>query len=244
VRPEVERLLAVDEAARLREEDPHTAAWTELSDTRITVQHSRFEVDLNRPRELAIYATPEQAWNLVVYRERLATQIAERSLAAYDAFYAALEELLRERVRLYGGFVLFDLHSYNHRRGGPTAPAADSRSHPEVNLGTGSMDRERWAPVVERFSRELCAQRVLGSALDVRENVKFFGGQLPRWVHERFGEVGCALAIEVKKTFMNEWTGELDTRRHASIGRALAATVPAVIEELCKLTQRTRRRIA
>ena len=25
-----------------------------------------------------------------------------------------------------------------------------------------------------------------GRRLDVRENVKFFGGQLPRWIHENF----------------------------------------------------------
>jgi hypothetical protein len=43
------------------------------------------------------------------------------------------------------------------------------------------------------------------------------------------------LAIEVKKFFMDEWTGELDAAQHTAIGRALAETVPGVLEELRRL---------
>ena len=35
VRPEVERLMALDEASRLREEDPFTGRWTAVAATRI-----------------------------------------------------------------------------------------------------------------------------------------------------------------------------------------------------------------
>jgi hypothetical protein len=40
------------------------------------------------------------------------------------------------------------------------------------------------------------------------------------------------LAIEVKKFFMNEWTGELDTAQHEAIGDALARAAAGVREEL------------
>jgi hypothetical protein len=139
---------------------------------------------------------------------------------------------------------LLDIHSYNHRREGPSAPPADPATHPEVNLGTGSMSRERWAPLVDRFQRDLAAERIDGVALDTRENVKFMGGQFPRWVNQRYPGTGCALAIEFKKTFMDEWTGALDTRRAQALGRALAAALPGAIEELCKLTEAKRRRSA
>jgi hypothetical protein len=68
--------------------------------------------------------------------------------------------------------------------------------------------------------------------LDVRENVKFFGGQFPRWIHDNFPETVCALAIEVKKFFMNEWTGELDLRQHAALGDALSHAARGVRQEL------------
>jgi N-formylglutamate amidohydrolase len=244
VRPEVVPLLAIDDASRLREEDPYTAAFTTVSDTRVIVHRSRFEVDVNRPRELAIYASPEQAWNLRVYREQPPQGVVERSLAEYDEFYADVADLLDGVEREHGCFLLLDIHSYNHRRNGPSAPPADPATHPQVNLGTGTMPRERWAPLVDRFQRDLAAERIDGVSLDVRENVKFFGGQFPRWVNQRYPDTGCALALEFKKTFMDEWTGALDTRHAQALGRALAATLPGAIEELCKLTEAKRRRSA
>ena len=48
--------------------------------------------------------------------------------------------------------------------------------------------------------------------MDVRENVRFRGGELSRWVNERYRDRGCALAIEFKKMFMDEWTGTVDER--------------------------------
>ena len=42
--------------------------------------------------------------------------------------------------------VVFDLHTYNHRRNGPDGPPADPAGNPQVNIGTGTMNRDRWAP--------------------------------------------------------------------------------------------------
>jgi hypothetical protein len=71
-----------------------------------------------------------------------------------------------------------------------------------------------------------------GRRLDVRENVRFFGGNLPTWIHQQFQNTVCALAIEVKKFFMNEWTGELDTGQLRAIGEALARAAAGVADEL------------
>jgi len=54
-------------------------------------------------------------------------------------------------VRRFSRFVVFDPHTYNHRRLGPQALPADPRYNPEVNLGTGTLDRNRWEPVVSVF---------------------------------------------------------------------------------------------
>ena len=40
------------------------------------------------------------------------------------------------------------------------------------------------------------------------------------------------LALEFKKTFMDEWTGEVDRARIDELARALAGTIPAVEESL------------
>lgn len=232
VRDEIAALLALGEEERLREEDPYTAVWTAIAPTRILALRSRFEVDLNRPREQAVYLKPSQAWGLHVWKSAPGSETLARSRAEYDAFYVAVKDTLCALRRRFDRIVVYDLHSYNHRRDGASAPPADAHENPEVNVGTGTMDRACWGPVVDRFIEELEAVDFLGRRLDVRENVKFRGGHFSRWIHEAFPGSACSLAIEFKKFFMDEWTGEPRAREIEAIREALAATVPGVVAAL------------
>jgi N-formylglutamate deformylase len=206
--------MLLDEATRLREEDPFTRRIAAVVPTHFVVTRSRFEVDLNRPRDKAVYRCAADAWNLDVWSSPPDDELVKRSLAQYDDFYAAVERVLRDRERRYGRFVVLDIHSYNHRRGGASGDVADAARNPEINVGTGSLDRKRWGGLVDRFCREL------------------HGGELSKWVHRTFPKTGCCLAIEFKKTFMNEWTGELDAAHLDGLARAIASTLPALIESL------------
>ena len=232
VREEVSRILALTDAERLREEDPFTAIWTEVAETRIIGLQSRFEVDLNRPREKAVYIKPEDAWGLRVWQECLDEHLISRSLAGYDAFYAEVHDLLTGIARHFGHFVVFDLHSYNHRREGRSAPPADPEGNPEVNIGTGTGISEKWIPLIQRFMADLRDFDFMGRHLDVRENIKFRGGQFARWIHESFPNSGCAIAIEFKKFFMDEWTGEPDMTKINTIQHALESILPGIEKEI------------
>jgi hypothetical protein len=206
-----------------------------MAPTRVVALRSRFEIDLNRPREEAFYRSPADAWGLNLWKSPPPEELIARSLAEHDAFYKATGNLLTQIERREGRFVLFDLHSYNHRREGAEKAPADANGNPQVNVGTGTMVRTRWATLVDRFIADLRAFDFPGGALDVRENVKFLGRRLPQWVHETFPLTGCALAIEVKKFFMDEWTGEVERGLFEAVGEALASTVPGVLEELRRL---------
>ncbi len=232
VREELNAWFGLDEAQRLREEDPFTGVWAQVAPTRVVGLRSRFELDLNRPRDGAIYRKPEDAWGLKVWKKTPPAEVFERSLAEYDRFYKAMKKLLEEHQKRYGRFVVFDLHTYNHRRDGPDGEPADPEGNPQVNIGTGTMDRKRWAPVVDAFIDALGGFEFPGGRLDVRENVKFRGGQWSRWIHETFPSSGISLAIEFKKFFMDEWTGEPDKAQVDAIGEALRSTVPAVLAAL------------
>jgi N-formylglutamate amidohydrolase len=233
VRDEAMRHMVLDEPSRLREEDPFTGRWTVVAPTRVVGLRSRFEVDLNRPRETAVYRTPEDAWGLEVWRDAPPDEVIERSLEAYDAFYEELERLYSQFAEEHGRFLVLDLHSYNHRRDGAAGPPADPADNPQVNVGTGTMaDRGRWAGLIDRFIEDLAGYDFPGGALDVRENVRFRGGACAAWTHRIFPEAACVLSIEVKKFFMDEWTGEPDEMLVDAIGSALGTAVAGVLEEL------------
>ena len=234
-RKEIAGLFALSNTGRLREEDPFTGQWTTVCDTQIVGLRSRFEVDLNRPREKAVYLTPDDAWGLNVWKSPLPPEVIAQSLAQYDAFYAEVHRTLTEIAEQFGNFVVFDLHSYNHRREGPSGPVADPQQNPEVNIGTHTIDHQRWGALIERFKTDLSAFDFLGRHLDVRENVKFQGGNFPRWIQANFPQTSCAIAIEFKKFFMDEWSGQPDPVQLETIKKALQSTVPGVLQELKKL---------
>lgn len=235
VRPDLQSEMVLDETTRLREEDPHTDRIAAVVASRMITFRSRFEVDLNRPREEAVYREPDDCWGLDVWRDPpLSDELTAGSLAVYDEVYAELARRL-DPIAERGPFVLLDVHSYNHRRDGHAAQPAPDEDNPEVNLGTGSIDQARFGALVDAFREELSSHVVQGHTLDVRENVAFQGRALAWFVHERYPKVGCVLALEFKKTWMDEWTGEVDEVHLDELRTALAATLPVLEKSLAEL---------
>ena len=222
LRPHVAQLMELPEDDRLREEDPYTDRWVGVAENRIVVNRSRFEIDLNRPKERAVYRVPDDSWGLDVWSSTPTDDLVAESLRIYDRFYDELGQLCDEVVQAHGHVVVLDLHSYNHRRRGPSAPNDDPALNPEINLGTESVDGS-WATVVDTFANTMSWSPVDGKLLDVRSNVRFKGGHMPRWINNRYKESGCAIAVEVKKIFMDEWTGRLDEAIANAVGDALEA---------------------
>lgn len=232
VRRELLPLLALDEPTRAREEDPYTDNWVKIVPSWIVFKHSRFEVDLNREREEAVYTTPEMAWGLHIWEHKPDQKMIARSLEEYDEFYKELHHLLSRIAAHHKHFVILDLHSYNFRRAGPHDAPDDPAANPEVNVGTGSIDRKRCGYIIERFMRDLRRYDFMGRHLDVRENVKFKGRHLAQWIHNNFHDSACVLSIEFKKFFMDEWTGVGDIEQIEAIRSALQSTLPGILEEL------------
>ena len=231
LRDEAANLVKLPDDERLREEDPFTDRWVDIARNTIVVDRSRFEVDLNRPRESAVYSRPEDAWGLEVWTAPLTPEFIEDSLALHDRFYAELGDICDELVGTHGRFVLLDVHSYNHRRSGPDRPVDDPEANPEINLGTESIGAA-WRPVIDVLAESLATYPFDSGHLDVRENVRFKGGAMSRWVNARYGDRGCSIAIEVKKIFMDEWTGVIDEPIVGTVNDALTAGAVAIRELL------------
>lgn len=231
LRPEVAALMKLSEADRLREEDPFTDHWVRVAKNTLIVDRSRFEVDLNRSREKAVYRVPADAWGLDVWSSEPSDDLVNGSLEVYDDFYAELGRLCDRVIEAHGRVVVLDIHSYNHRRGGPEAPVDDPELNPEINLGTATID-PAWNDVVSAFTETMAELPFYDAALDVRANVKFTGGHMTRWLNGRYGANGCSIAVEMKKIYMDEWSGVLDEGITAAIGRILEAAAESVRESL------------
>ncbi len=226
--------IALSNEERLYEEDPFTGEMIGGLTNRIIGHRSRFEIDLNRARDAAIYLTPDQSWGLEVWKEPPSEAALATSLSVHDDYYATLASFLDRIEMSHGRFVLLDIHSYNHRRGGPNGAPTPQETAPDINIGTISMDRSRWSFVVDAVMAHFASADIGDRKLDVRENVAFQGrGEQTRFVHDRYPQTGCAIAIEFKKIFMDEWTGRPDTRIVSDIRHAITELEP-VLERLLR----------
>ena len=100
---------------------------------------------------------------------------------------------------------------------------------PQINIGTFSMDRARWAHVVDPFIEHLRGCEFQGARLDVRENIAFQGrGEQARFVHREFPQSGCAIAVEFKKFFMDEWTGRPDRAALVALRAMIRSSLPVL----------------
>ena len=229
LRPDIADVMALADADRLREEDPFTGEAVRGVSRHVIVHRSRFEFDLNRAAGEAVYRTPGQSWGLEVWDGgELNADLARGSLALHAAYYRMLGGLLDDVAERHPRFVVLDVHSYNHRRDGPDGAPAPRAEAPDINIGTFSMPREEWAFLVDPLIAAMAAFDFNGRRLDVRENVAFEGkGEQTRFIHDRYPGQACAIALEFKKFFMDEWTGIPDPAEVAAMRRLIAHVAAA-----------------
>lgn len=232
VRDELLPYYNLNQQERLYEEDPFTREWAKIAPTYFIGTRSRFEVDLNRSPDIAIYKTPEQAWGLKVWKEPLPQDIIDRTMENYHAFYEAYLKAMQDIVSKYGYIVVLDIHTYNHRRDGADMPPAPAIDNPEINIGTSNMDSTYWRDILDTFTEELRNFNYMGRQLDVREDIRWRGGPISWFVHDNFPQTGVSINIEVKKFFMNELTGEPDWKQINLLKQAFECTLPNLLNAM------------
>ncbi|MDD4223727.1 MAG: N-formylglutamate amidohydrolase [Candidatus Cloacimonetes bacterium] len=222
--PELLKISGISEADRLREEDPFTGEVAELFPNHIVVQSSRFAIDLNRSPEKAVYLTPEDCWGLPARTETLPEALLARLREDYASWYSLLQYQIDRLLELHPFLVVLDLHSYNHRRGGPHAEPDPQEKNPDIIIGRSNLLPKHY-PAAEALCQRLNGQAYRDKALDCRQDVKFPGGYMSRWLNSRYPDRLICLAIEFKKTFMDEWTGELDRTAWSDLKRLFFSQV-------------------
>ncbi len=231
IRSELRDNLLISNEDRRREEDPYTNSIIRSFENRIVVNTSRFEIDLNRVKEKAVYKIAEDCWGLEVWKRPLKESEIEQSMAEYDSFYRRLDSAISETIASFGYAIVLDIHSYNHHRLGSDAPFDSIENNPQIILGTNNMPRT-YLDSIKKIQKRFQENIYEGEKLDCRIDVKFPGGTMSRHLHKSFPGKVLSLSIEFKKTFMDEWSGELYKDKLEDLISALHSIIPLLTKDL------------
>lgn len=177
------------------EEDPNTKEMVQSFPIVIAGCDSRFEYDLNRAPETAIY---EDAWGKKLWRNPLPENERKLSLEKHTNFYKVVHALVQKIEEIYGIAVVYDMHSYNWKRW--------DREVPVFNLGTANVDNERFGEFIEDW-REALSTIKLPHGIESTSliNDTFQGnGYFLKFITSNFKNT-LVLATEVKKIYCDEY---------------------------------------
>lgn len=222
MRPDLEANCLLTQEERLQEEDPHTFAFLAGVPIRICGGDSRYAYDLNRDPADPIY---EIAWGKKVWRNPLEPEQRQESLERHHRYYRILTALMNKVRQVCGKALLIDLHSYCYQiRTYPEAPV--------FNTGTEQIQLPRWEPLLSRFETSLAEMVIPGVETIVGRDVVFKGkAWQARFMGRTFPEVPV-IPLEIKKVYMNEWTGQLYPDVFAAIHTGLKRAIEHVEAEL------------
>jgi len=198
------------------EEDPCTKEMVQSHPIVIAGCDSRFEYDLNRPPEVAIY---EDAWGKQLWRNPLPQDQKQRSLDKHNAFYKVVHALVDKLEQKFGVAVVYDMHSYNWWRW--------DREVPVINLGTKNVDNARFGLEIESWRKSL-SQIELPHQIEATSQINdtFQGnGYFLKYITANFKNT-LVLATEFKKIYCDERSGVIYPEVVRAIEQQLRTLLP------------------
>ncbi|MFT5847004.1 MAG: hypothetical protein ACJARX_001130 [Psychroserpens sp.] len=204
------------EYERWYEEDPETKNMVMSHPIVIASCDSRFEYDLNREPEHAIFET---AWGKALWKQPISEEQKNKSLEKYANFYKVTYALILKLEEKFGVVVVYDMHSYNWKRW--------DREVPTWNLGTSNVDKERFGDAIESWRQSL-------SQLKFPKNIKstalvndtFQGnGYFLKYITQNFKNT-LILATEIAKVYCDEYDYIIYPEVVAAVENQLKISLP------------------
>ncbi len=187
------------EYERWYEEDPCTGQMISGLPITLIAHDSRFEYDLNRHPQAAIYDT---AWGKKLWKVPLSQKQKDRALNKHENFYKVVLTLSVKLEELFGSCVFYDLHSYNWKRW--------DRKVPVFNLGTSNVDQEKYSVAIKQWQEILddmplpIEEKVTCSINDVFQG----NGYFLKYVTSNSLNT-LVLATEISKIYCDESSGKI-----------------------------------
>jgi len=211
---------------RWYEEDPCTKEMIQSHPIVIAGCDSRFEYDLNRTPETAIY---NDAWGKQLWKKPLKKDERNESLQKHANFYEVVHTLVNQIESKYGKALVFDMHSYNWKRWDRTVPT--------WNLGIANIDNDRFGDLAASWSRKLGTMK-LPNGIDSSSKINdtFQGnGFFLKYITQNFKNT-LVLATEIAKVYGDEYTGILYPEVVRSVEEQLKELIPLQFQEFQKTT--------
>ena len=179
---------------RWYEEDPATKTMIQSHPIVIAGIDSRFEYDLNRSPEAAIY---DDAWKKKLWRSSLSIKTKQKSLSKHHNFYKVVYALIQKIESLFEVAIVYDMHSYNWKRW--------DREVPTWNLGTSNVDENRFGEDIESWRKILEITPFNNGIVSTSKiNDTFQGnGYFLKYITQNFKNT-LVLATEVAKIYCDE----------------------------------------
>ena len=209
------------EYERWYEEDPCTKQMVESHPIVIAGCDSRFEYDLNRTPDTAIYT---DAWGKRLWKIPLATDAKKLSLQKHHNFYQVVQALIEKLESKYKKVLVFDMHSYNWKRW--------DREVPTWNLGTANIDSSRFCDIALSWSAKLGQMQLPNSIKSTsRINDTFQGnGYFLKYITQNFTNT-LVLATEIAKVYCDELSGVIYPEVVQSVEKQLKELIPLQSQE-------------
>lgn len=206
---------------RWYEEDPCTKQMVQSHPIVISGSDSRFEYDLNRPEETAIFDT---AWGKQLWKKPLTDDEKLRSLLKHANFYKVVHALITKIESIHNKVIVFDMHSYNWKRW--------ERAVPTWNLGTSNIDNKRFGTIVNSWSAKLSTIKLPHDLPQTSLiNDTFQGnGYFLKFITQNFKNT-LVLATEISKIYCDELTGVIYPEVVKTVEEQLKQLIPLQTEE-------------
>lgn len=200
---------------RWYEEDPCTKAMVAEHPIVIAGMDSRYEYDLNRPPQSAIY---DDAWGKPLWHAPLSEHEKAISLAKHGDFYRVVDALMETLEAIHGKVLVIDMHSYNWQRW--------DREVPTWNLGTANVDENRYGKVINSWREKLSGIHLPHNLpRTAKINDTFQGnGYFLKHITANFRNT-LVLATEIAKIYCDENTGII----YPEVVRAVASQFTELI---------------
>lgn len=206
---------------RWYEEDPCTKEMVRSHPIVIAGCDSRFEYDLNRTPDTAIYI---DAWGKKLWKNPLPEKERTHSLQKHENFYKVVHALVRKVESKHGKALVFDMHSYNWKRW--------DREVPTWNLGTSNIDNVRFGVSASSWSKKLGNMKLPNGIKSTSKiNDTFQGnGYFLKYISQNFNNT-MVLATEIAKVYCDEYTGIIYPEVVRSIEEQLKELIPLQLKE-------------